>query len=508
MKNEDVKVIVRALCIMSLTLFINLVFVHLIVYASPAMEIEAFDAAGHEVIFNDGGYAVNAGPVRFVFNEDSLYGEGMYLYDDMDGGMLNPVKDGEYVLYPGENSGTVSFYRKYSDNEARLLYTYHVRFVDGIFDKPEASLMECREGVKLTVLPLRRSHVFCSIKGRKNGDFQEPDKISGRILAGYGIGGVRSESDNNEPLSEEIGDETEFLLAEDDVYDIALYSEDGLGHRTYADIPSEIVLDRKGPEISAGSAEITGDRLSLMLGAKDEITGISFVTIKDGDRRLYSGSGEKEKVNIDISGLPCGIRKYSIRASDKAGNVSEEYFTVEKKDLMPPELKLEGASDKGVYGREVRIRLLAEDGEGDECTIKETVKSYGLSGELIEEETRTEDSLTFDKSGIYIITAEASDSAGNTARDSLAFAIDREAPVITGLLGLDGSRLKSFMLRNTETIASDDSMVQVRVLLNGMDYNGARVTKSGRYRLQVLAADEFGNTAEKDASFEVRPVGF
>ena len=75
MKNEDVKVIVRALCIMSLTLFINLVFVHLIVYASPAMEIEAFDAAGHEVIFNDGGYAVNAGPVRFVFNEDSLYGE-------------------------------------------------------------------------------------------------------------------------------------------------------------------------------------------------------------------------------------------------------------------------------------------------------------------------------------------------------------------------------------------------------------------------------------------------
>ena len=98
MKNEDVKVIVRALCIMSLTLFINLVFVHLIVYASPAMEIEAFDAAGHEVIFNDGGYAVNAGPVRFVFNEDSLYGEGMYLYDDMDGGMLNPVKDGEYAM--------------------------------------------------------------------------------------------------------------------------------------------------------------------------------------------------------------------------------------------------------------------------------------------------------------------------------------------------------------------------------------------------------------------------
>ena len=33
MKNEDAKVVARALCIMSLTLLVNIVFIHMVIFA-------------------------------------------------------------------------------------------------------------------------------------------------------------------------------------------------------------------------------------------------------------------------------------------------------------------------------------------------------------------------------------------------------------------------------------------------------------------------------------------
>ena len=156
-----------------------------------------------------------------------------------------------------------------------------------------------------------------------------------------------------------------------------------------------------------------------------------------------------------------------------------------------------------MYGRDIRLYLDAEDDADSECKLKETVMRYSLSGELEEIDEYEEDSMLFDKSGIYIIRAAASDRAGNTSERSIAFAIDKDAPVIRGLSGLQGSVLKSFMMQPDEGIAEDDSLVRVRVMLNGMDYDGSGITKSGRYRLQVLATDEFGNTVSEDVGFEV-----
>jgi hypothetical protein len=111
--------------------------------------------------------------------------------------------------------------------------------------------------------------------------------------------------------------------------------------------------------------------------------------------------------------------------------------------------------------------------------------------------------LSFEKSGVYIVRTEASDEAGNISRQSLAFAIDREAPDINGMDGLDGSRLKSFMLDRTKDIVTDDSLVQYDMKLNGIRYNGEEITKSGRYRMQIHAVDEFGNSSSKDLSFSI-----
>ncbi len=316
--------------------------------------------------------------------------------------------------------------------------------------------------------------MYCSIKGSRNGEI------------------------------EEITESTRFLLDKDGIYQINVYAEDGMGHRTYADIAPQIVLDRTKPSVSAEAAEITEDKLSLIISASDALTGVSCVTISNGDRILYRGTGVREKAELDISRLPYGIRKYTIKASDKAGNTVSDYFTLEKKDGKAPGLEIAGATDKSVYGRDITIRMQATDDSGEGCTINGTVSRYSLDGKYLGEDRYEDDTLTFNTSGVFIIHAEASDKAGNTARRSIAFAIDKKSPVIKGLLGLDGSSLKSFMMQKDCELAEDDSMVQVRLLLNGMSYDGSKVSKCGKYRLQILAMDEFGNASTEDAGFEIK----
>ncbi|MBO5552536.1 MAG: hypothetical protein J5966_11330 [Lachnospiraceae bacterium] len=560
---ESERLIIMAVCVCFLTLAVNILLVHFMVYAESLESmtggmVRAVDSTGHEVGFDAGYHAYNAGPIRFIFDQSRLSGEEMYLYED--GSTLNPVEEGEYVLLPDSGVREISFYRKTADGEAVRLHGGELKadLTEGIYEKPEVKISRENGEYVITVLPLRYTNVYCGIQGRKNG----------RI--------------------EEIKERTEFRLSEEGVYTVSVYAEDGMGHRVYADTPDEIMIDKTppvldevsipsgmssrrliipltardslsgtegiyvqtgedeacradsliieppfrgsvyywardnagnlterkcigedivvddtAPVITAETVDINDKSLSLIVNAADDTAGVRSVRISSGKRILYSGAGAKDKVTIDLTGMEYGSRAYEIEAYDNAGNRSQSSFTIEKQDGIPPELNIMGASDKGVYGRDIRLYLDAEDDADSECKLKETVMRYSLSGELEEIDEYEEDSMLFDKSGIYIIRAAASDRAGNTSERSIAFAIDKDAPVIRGLSGLQGSVLKSFMMQPDEGIAEDDSLVRVKVMLNGMDYDGSGITKSGRYRLQVLATDEFGNTASEDVGFEV-----
>lgn len=559
---EYIKPVIKTICVFCTVGILNTAHVDHMLYAASSggdSGIRALDATGHEIVFDADNHAVNAGPVRFIFDEGSLNKGEIYLYDD--GSTLNPVEDGEYDLFPDGEVRDVSFYKLTSEGEKYRVYsgTFHVDFMDGIYDEPEADLSETDDGYKLIVNPLSHSHVYCDIIGSKNG------------------------------IAEEITEKTEFEIKKDGVYRISVYAEDGMGHRTYADIPTEIMLDttppvlddvalpvaisnepvyisisasdevsglegiyiRAGeaepvaadaieikppfrgrveywasdhmgnntdriclgediivddaaPEISVEAAEIDMDTLNLIVGASDDTSGCDTVTISAEGRTLYSGTGQKERVSIDISDIPYGLKSYEISATDKAGNKTVSAFTIEKQDGEAPDIRIKGASDKGIYGRSVEIDVSAEDDSGDNCTLKETVKRYTLSGEFEEESSYTGGSLYFNDSGIYIVKVEAWDSAGNVSRRSTAFAIDKDAPVIRGLLGLNGSELKSFMLKLDDELVSDDSLVEVKVMLNGMEYGGQEITTDGKYSLTILAMDEFGNSSEKVAGFEIK----
>ena len=561
---ESERLIVKAFCVAFMTLIINIILVHFMVYAGSVEDetqgmIRALDSTGHEVGFDEEHHALNAGPVRFIFDSGKLKYKEKYLYED--GSTLNPVENGEYILFPDGGAKEVSFYKKESDGETIKLHggVYSVDFTEGIYDKPEAFISETERGYIITVEPLPRSYVYCGIRGWKNGSI------------------------------EEIKEKTEFELIDDGIYTVFIYAEDGIGHRTYADLPSEIMIDNtppvlkeaelpavvsnktmsvkleaddelsglKGiyvqtgddepvkadmieisppftgsiyywavdnagnktkkkclgediiaddtpPSITAEAISMDDNTLKLITGAKDALSGVAEVTISDGIRELYKGSGAREAVSIDISGMEYGTRTYEITSYDVAKNKAVSSFTLEKRDGIPPEIKIKGATDKGIYGRDVRLEFEALDDADSGCSVRETVVRYTLSGEYEDSAEYTDSSILFDKSGIYIVGVIASDSAGNTSKRSIAFAIDKDAPVIRGLLGLDGSSLKSFMMQVDDNIAEDESLVQVKVMLNGMDYDGSEVTKSGRYSLQVLAMDEFGNTASEEAQFEIK----
>lgn len=557
------RLVIRAFCVMFMTLIVDLALVHVMVYAGSLESVtggmvRALDSAGHEVDFDEEHNSLTAGPVRFIFDRDKLQEGECYLYED--GSTLNPVENDEYIIFPDSGIREVSFYRKTAEGETVRLHGGRIGagFTEGIYEKPAAYITEKDGEHIITVMPLRYSNVYCEIRGPKNGSL------------------------------EEIKEKTEFRLSEDGIYNVSVYAEDGMGHRTYADIPGRVSIDKtppvleetvlpalisrermvlplkahdglsgvegiyvmtgnaephkadiieveppfKGsiyymakdnagnlterrclgenvivddepPVITAEAVDINDRSLSLTISAADDTAGVKSVTIASDKKILYSGTGTRDRVTIDLSAMTYGSGSYVITASDNAGNTGRSFFVVEKKDGIPPVLNIRGASDRGVYGRDVRLFFEASDDAGRDCAIREKVMRYSLSGEYEGSDEYEEDSLLFEKSGVYIIKASARDEAGNASERCTAFAIDKDAPVIRGLSGLQGSVLKSFMMPAGDSIAEDESLVRVKVMLNGMDYDGGEVTRSGRYSLQVLAMDEFGNTSSGEARFEV-----
>jgi hypothetical protein len=525
---------------------------------------------GGEVVFDDEGYTRCAGPVRFVFDQTKLSEDETFLYED--GGTLNPVENGEYVISSQEASegeasfDGVSFFIKDGQGELLKLNSrpYRADITDGIYEKPQTVIAQDQDGYVIKVKPVRYMHTYVSVRGTKNG------------------------------FLEEIESDTEIAVHDDGRYDVEIYSEDGMGHRTVADTERTIVLDRQAPvmgdtdklpevsaspvslkltawdgvsgvegiyikvgdsdavrsdtlelyppfngrvecwavdnmgnisdsvclgdgitidseppEVEISKAEMDGKKLIIMTKATDDLSGVEDLRIYDGENCVYERKGSDENARLDAGDLIYGERTYTVIASDRAGNEVSGSFTVSRQDGTQPVIEMSGADDKGIYGSPVRIRISASDDSGCRCRVSETVEEYSLAGEYRGETKRDAGSegepgeLNFEKSGVYIVRVEASDEAGNTSRQAVAFAIDREAPDINGMDGLDGSRLKSFMLDRTKDIVTDDSLVQYDMKLNGIRYDGEEITKSGRYRMQIYAVDEFGNSSSKDLSFSI-----
>ncbi len=169
--------------------------------------IKAYDMMGREVLFDEKGEAVNVGPVIFELDNRGLEKGECYIYDD--GSTYNPVEDHEYIMYPKAEKSRVVFLKKNSEGDLYRIEggEYTVIFESEIKETILPVIRKTKTGYRISLYPVKGTHVFCEIRGRKNG------------------------------MCDEIVRETDIDITSKGKYEICIYTEDGIGRRRYVKTP-------------------------------------------------------------------------------------------------------------------------------------------------------------------------------------------------------------------------------------------------------------------------------
>ena len=114
----------------------------------------------------------------------------------------------------------------------------------------------------------------------------------------------------------------------------------------------------------------------------------------------------------------------------------------------------------------------------------------------------------FNEDGIYDITIRSTDKAGNTDTKEVHFTIDTKAPVIADLKEFDGTVITSFNPDlNYDTLVSDLSVCDVKVYLDGVEYDGVNELEDGSHTLRVEAVDDLGLKTTREYTFVLDTKG-
>ncbi|MCP3964367.1 MAG: tandem-95 repeat protein, partial [bacterium] len=177
-----------------------------------------------------------------------------------------------------------------------------------------------------------------------------------------------------------------------------------------------------------------------------------------------------------------------ITAADQCGNSSPETvtFTIDK---TPPAIAITGVADGDCVNTDVVpvITVIDDHLEGSSATLNGQPFTSGS---------------TVTAEGDYTLIATATDTAGNSATETLAFTIDRTLPVIQITGVADGSCVNTDVVPLVD--ATDDHLGAVTITLDGQPFgSGDTITAEGDYVLAVTADDQCGNSAAESVSFTV-----
>ena len=154
-------------------------------------------------------------------------------------------------------------------------------------------------------------------------------------------------------------------------------------------------------------------------------------------------------------------------------------------DRVVPVVTVDGVVDSGIYNHEVTPVVKVNE---------ESTLEYKLNGEAYELNTISEE-------GKYNLDIIARDKVGNISTASIAFVIDKTAPVITINDVINGMKYDKEV---KPTVSVDDENAEVVLTLNDNPYDGSIIKEEGKYILKVVATDVAGNVTEKVVSFEIK----
>ncbi|MBQ9233953.1 MAG: hypothetical protein IJ167_07975, partial [Lachnospiraceae bacterium] len=209
-----------------------------------------------------------------------------------------------------------------------------------------------------------------------------------------------------------------------------------------------------------------------------------------------------------------GVYRFEFTADDLVGHTATTSQTITI-DRNKPEITLTGVNnydstdgavtlsavirDEFYTNKQVSITGTRTDAEGKKTAITFSPFAAGANPTTIND--------TFTEDGIYDITISATDIAGNVSSNSVHFTIDTSDPVIGDLSMYDKKTFNAKTFEDLgldidlDELVSDLTVCNVRMYLNGSEYDGISEIEDGSYTLLITAEDELGHTSEKSATF-------
>ena len=210
--------------------------------------------------------------------------------------------------------------------------------------------------------------------------------------------------------------------------DIKITAEDRAGNITQVKLP--VYIDKKSPALYVDGAEnymITGKDVTLSFKIKEENTcdtyQLAYIQeLPGGESRENSITDWEKKENnlqTSIHLVDDGIYKFTLKASDAAGNYSEDYkqITVDKTNPVIRYMDLFQGKWMREFCWNYNILELVDDFTTYTYQVEMDGRLYSPGERILRE-------------GKHILKLVACDAAGNKSYNNVVFTIDRTAPIL------------------------------------------------------------------------------
>ena len=236
-----------------------------------------------------------------------------------------------------------------------------------------------------------------------------------------------------------------------------------------------------------------------------KVDGANEVLLKTTDIKPNSSNFSMQEVFQED-----GEYRFEMAAEDKCGNQATASFTFIL-DGKAPIITLAGVKNYDKTSDDVTLGITVDETffTSNKVSLKGTrVDIDGVKNDVTFADFVTNSSKVskfeqmFKEDGIYDITVTSTDKAGNSTTQKIHFTKDTTDPEIKNIEKYDGTKTNSFTWsNNAEDMVRDLTVCNIKVYMDGVEYNGLSDLADGSHVLRVVATDELGHTTDKEVSF-------
>lgn len=326
--------------------------------------------------------------------------------------------------------------------------------------------------------------------------------------------------------NEYINEGTESFTQEAD-YEITYVATDLAGNVSDSKVV-QFRVDKTAPNLSISTVQ--GD------SSNSESVSLSFNMVESfysdmvlANVKIYrtvDGQARALEANIDLNPTSANFSypytfttdaTYEIEftAEDKCGNKSETKYTFIK-DGTAPLIVLSGVGNYDKTDGSVELSIVITesfylsnsvklsgtrtdiDGVAHDIDFEVFPSTSGVTSEL---------KHLFEEDGIYDIEVTSTDKVGNTTTSTVHFTIDTTDPEIGDLSKYKDAKLKEFVWDIDENeLVRDLTVCDVKIYIDGVEYDGTTVLSDGTHVLRVEATDELDHTSVEEVSFIIDTI--